>query len=85
MDGAEAGACSGRSILCVYVRTWTRPGDRVRRENHPAAHRPPYPLPAGGCRQRLNKRVNPVVRIRLVVRAGVDDIAFHDEDGDVAV
>jgi hypothetical protein len=42
MDGAEAGACPGRSILCAYVRTRTRPGDRARREKIPAAPARPY-------------------------------------------
>jgi hypothetical protein len=45
MDEAEAGTCPGRSILCVYVRTRTRPGDRARRENSPAV--PNHRLGAG--------------------------------------
>ena len=31
------------------------------------------------------KCVDPVVGIRLVVRADVDDVAFHDQDGYIAV
>ncbi len=42
-------------------------------------------LPAGGRRHRLYKRINPIPRIRLIVRADIDDVAFHDEDGDVAI
>jgi hypothetical protein len=37
MDNAKPGWRPGRSILCVYVRTRTRPGDKVRREKIPAA------------------------------------------------
>jgi hypothetical protein len=33
----EAGACPGRSILCVYVRTRTRSGDKAMRKKRPAA------------------------------------------------
>ena len=39
MDGAEAGAYPGRSVL-LYMRTRTRPGDRARRGKIPAPHPP---------------------------------------------
>ena len=42
MDGVEAGACPGRSILGLYVRTRTRPGDRARRKKIPAALTGPW-------------------------------------------
>jgi hypothetical protein len=35
MDNAKPGRRPGRSVLCVYVRTRTRPGDKVRRKNSP--------------------------------------------------
>ena len=35
--GRKPGRRPGRSVLRVYVRTRTRPGDRARREKTPAA------------------------------------------------
>jgi hypothetical protein len=34
----EAGACPGRSVLCVYVRTRARPGDKAMRKRRPAGN-----------------------------------------------
>ena len=35
-DDAKPGRRPGRSILCLYVRTRARPGDKVRRKKCPA-------------------------------------------------